>query len=80
MSNFQTPQHGGPWRGICASILKNQEAKKMATQGIRCKVGNGKKALFWHDTWIGDRPLKLLFPRLYSITTIKDAPIEAIGS
>ena len=52
----------------------------MAFQGIRCKIGDGRKALFWHDTWVGDRPLKMVFPRLFSIASIKDAPIESMGS
>ncbi|GJR50533.1 hypothetical protein Tco_1401054 [Tanacetum coccineum] len=39
------------------------------------KVGNGETTKFWDDIWIGSKPLKLLFPRIYALDNIKDATI-----
>ncbi|GKA95048.1 hypothetical protein Tco_0817086 [Tanacetum coccineum] len=39
------------------------------------KVGNGETTKFWDDIWIGSKPLKLLFPRIYALDNIKDASI-----
>ncbi|GKC64066.1 hypothetical protein Tco_1096664 [Tanacetum coccineum] len=39
------------------------------------KVGNSESTKFWDDIWIGSKPLKLLFPRIYALDNIKDATI-----
>ena len=79
IADLQIPKAGGPWRSICAKILKNSNAKSIAMNGIRYKVENGKTALFWHDIWIGDSSLKILFPRLFSIAASKNVTIESLG-
>ena len=37
---------------------------------LLCKfnVGNGENTRFWEDWWVGSRPLKDLYPRLYNIS------------
>ncbi|GJW20453.1 RNA-directed DNA polymerase, eukaryota, reverse transcriptase zinc-binding domain protein [Tanacetum coccineum] len=63
------------WRDII------NEVRKLKDQGINMrdfmyiKVGNGKTTKFWDDIWIGSKPLKLLFPRIYALDNIKDASI-----
>lgn len=37
------------------------------------RVGNGESTRFWKDVWIGVRPLKEVFPRLFSLSNHKDA-------
>ncbi|CAL5344952.1 unnamed protein product [Camellia sinensis] len=32
------------------------------------QIGNGARIMFWKDTWIGDRCLKEVFPRLYKLS------------
>ncbi|GKA49915.1 RNA-directed DNA polymerase, eukaryota, reverse transcriptase zinc-binding domain protein [Tanacetum coccineum] len=39
------------------------------------KVGNGNSFAFWNDKWYGDQKFKTLFPRLYSLETMKDCKI-----
>ncbi|GJU44732.1 hypothetical protein Tco_1201998 [Tanacetum coccineum] len=57
------------------------EVRKLKDQGINMrdfmyiKVGNGETTKFWDDIWIGSKPLKLLFPRIYALDNIKDASI-----
>ncbi|GKA14939.1 RNA-directed DNA polymerase, eukaryota [Tanacetum coccineum] len=63
------------WRDII------NEVRKLKDQGINMrdfmyiKVGNGETTKFWDDIWIGSKPLKLLFPRIYALDNIKDATI-----
>lgn len=39
------------------------------------KVADGKKTLFWLD----ETPLKYLHPRLFTLTTNKNATVESMG-
>lgn len=39
-------------------IWKNsQKLKNIIRKGIKWKVGNGRRVLFWEDVWILDHPL-----------------------
>lgn len=37
-----------------------------------CKIGNGKKIIFWHDVWLDECPLKIKFPKLFRICRQQD--------
>lgn len=37
-------------------------------QSVKVHVGNGNKVRFWEDKWVGDLPLKVTFPNLFSIS------------
>jgi len=39
------------------------------------KVSNGRGTSFWKDRWIGDQSLALSFPRLFNISSFKEAKI-----
>jgi hypothetical protein len=39
------------------------------------RLGNGRQTRFWRDVWIGDAPLCIKFPRLFSISLQKDASV-----
>jgi hypothetical protein len=39
------------------------------------KVRNEEGTLFWKDTWRGDVPLKLVYPRFFDICMDKDARV-----
>lgn len=75
-----TPKGSGPWRFICASILNHPSARSFVKTKLRKAVGNGVKTLFWLDTWLGDSPLKLRFPRLFTIVDNPMAYIASCGS
>jgi hypothetical protein len=34
------------------------------------------KCGFWHDVWCGELPLKVLFPKLFTIACCKNAWVE----
>ena len=35
------------------------------------EVRNGATVFFWHDTWCGDQPLKVLFPSLFRLARLR---------
>ena len=41
-------------------------------------VGDGTRILFWHDRWVGDNTLKMLYPQLYVCSNDKDACISDV--
>ena len=43
-------------------------------------VGDGSRFLFWHDKWIEDVPLKVLYPQLFLCSTSKEACISKVLS
>ena len=56
------------WKDI-NFIAHSDEDDSWLDKGIKWKVGCGAKARFWEDGWKEDGvPLKLKYPRLYSIS------------
>nr|GEX67887.1 cation/calcium exchanger 4-like [Tanacetum cinerariifolium] len=47
----------------------------------RCKkrIGNGRDTCFWYDNWLGDKPLKDLFPRLFALELNKEVTVADKG-
>ena len=39
-------------------------------------VGDGSRIRFWHDRWVGDTSLKMLYPQLYACSSDKEACIS----
>jgi hypothetical protein len=46
--------------------------------GYKCQVGNGKKNLFWEDTWIGNCSLSILFWDLYIIVNEQQSTLAQV--
>lgn len=46
---------------------------------VKKKLGNGASISLWEEVWIGNVPLKSLFPRLYRLSDSKHATINGIG-
>src|SRR4051812_17369206 len=44
------------------------EVKKLYFQHVKKKTGDGNETRFWEDWWVGSRPLKDMYPRLYNIS------------
>ncbi|GJS72132.1 RNA-directed DNA polymerase, eukaryota [Tanacetum coccineum] len=63
--------NGSPW----VSILREVQSLKVWGIDLVChckkRVGDGLSTCFWEDTWMGDRPLKLMFPRIYALESNK---------
>ena len=41
----------------------------------RIRVGNGMDTRFWLDNWIGDKPLYVMFPRLFALDLNKEISV-----
>jgi len=47
---------------------------------VNWEVGNGKDVLFWSDNWVTTRDLRSRFPRLFSLSVLKETNICECGS
>lgn len=86
----------GNWRGVwCDKNLEGGEAsiwwrdlgrleggrfKKRGLDSIIKKIGCGSETFFRNESWIVQQPLSSLFPRLYSISSQKDAVVAELGA
>ena len=55
--------------GVSANWLTNRVVRK---------VSNGREMSFWKDRWMGDQPLAITFPRLFSISLHKEAKVRDV--
>jgi len=46
---------------------------------IRWKHGNSDIIKFWEDCWVGVKPLKKSFPRLYSVSISKEKVVNEMS-
>jgi hypothetical protein len=65
------------WNDICAIDLA-VESKKWFSDAVVRKLGNGDCTHFWLERWVGDRPLREQFPRLFSLSSQKEALVREI--
>jgi len=47
--------------------------------GFKWKTSDGKDIYFWKDSWLNGESLKNSFPRLFSISSTKDAKLSEHG-
>jgi hypothetical protein len=47
-------------------------------QGSKIEVKNGKKTLFWRDTWLYEKPLNILYPNLFKLCEQPDISLYSI--
>ena len=59
----------GLWRGI-------NDGCERFSKHLALVVGDGSRILFWHDRWVGDTSLKMLYPQLYACSSDKEACIS----
>ncbi|WJX96105.1 hypothetical protein P8452_77351 [Trifolium repens] len=62
------------WRDLCDLESCVENKNWVAESFSRC-LGNGAITSFWHEKWIGIVPLCVMFPRLFSLSTTKEAMI-----
>jgi len=59
------------WQGL-------HKVKHLFKWGAIHKVRDGSQTFFWLDTWLGDSPLKIQYPTLYSISRDPNAMVADI--
>jgi len=70
------PNFSSTWWKDAASNLHVWEAVDWFKSEIYLKVGNGRRASFWRESWFENSPLCKQYPRLFSPATDKDAKVE----
>lgn len=61
------------WQGL-------HKIKHLFKWGAIHRVGNGAKTSFWNDVWLGDVPLKISFPELFSMSRNPNARVSEVWS
>ncbi|WJX31200.1 hypothetical protein P8452_19654 [Trifolium repens] len=64
------------WKDVC-SIGRNLD-HNWFSENVIIKLGNGVRTRFWTDRWTGDMSLQARFPRLFSISLLKNASVADI--
>jgi hypothetical protein len=59
------------WKDVCNIELGVGDSNWLKDVLVR-RLGNGMTTRFWRDVWIGGEPLRLKFPRLFSLSSQKD--------
>ncbi|XP_039065107.1 uncharacterized protein LOC120210455 [Hibiscus syriacus] len=68
------------WRGIVNNFFKNDDFGGCLRSHAKLQIGNGKSISFWNDSWLGEVPLKLLFPRIFVLSSNKLGHVADFGS
>ncbi|KAE8682317.1 Polynucleotide adenylyltransferase family protein isoform 4 [Hibiscus syriacus] len=63
------------WRGVINNFFSNDGFGVCIRSNLRWKTGNGHYVAFWNDAWLGEVPLKDLFPRLYTLSMNKEGKV-----
>lgn len=74
LSDFQQVHHG-PFYEINKSAQSHPWVDKVIKDSFQLKLGKGTIIRFWEDQWIHPEPLRLSFPRLYSISQQQTFPV-----
>jgi hypothetical protein len=50
------------------------------SEGIGKKVGDGLMTSFWLETWIGNTPLRVQYPRLFQVSVQNNSKVREMGT
>jgi hypothetical protein len=70
------PSNASNWWRSLVNLDKEVPGKNWLMESIRRKVGDGAKTTFWSSIWIGNEPLALVYPRLFSLSTLKEGMVS----
>jgi hypothetical protein len=65
------------WKDLCALDDWGENPHWLDDVVVR-RLGNGRQTRFWRNVWIGDDPLCVKFPRLFSISLQKEACVDEL--
>jgi hypothetical protein len=57
-------------------MARSVQSKAHDSMGGAVEVNNGKDTLFWEDVWLGEVPLKMNFPQIYSYCADKQCTVS----
>lgn len=67
------------WSHLLSNDADTMKIRNIVEDGLQASVGDGNSTRFWHDKWCSSRPMKVAFPRLFSIFVQCDAVISQMG-
>jgi hypothetical protein len=76
LSRSRLPSKVSTWWKDIMSLEKLVPGKNWLVESFHRKVGDGSATSFWWTKWVGDIPLALPFPRLYSLSNHKENMIR----
>ncbi|GKU93958.1 hypothetical protein SLEP1_g7507 [Rubroshorea leprosula] len=57
----------------------SERLRNMLVKGFKWEVNDGRRVGFWRDSWVGDKPLRDLCPRLYALSTNREGMVSEMG-
>ncbi|KAK2410379.1 hypothetical protein QL285_045745 [Trifolium repens] len=73
--NGPIPSFASQWWKDIRDLDVCVEAKNWLEESCSRCLGNGARTSFWNDKWVGDLPLSVSFPRLFSLANDKEVTI-----
>jgi len=73
------PILNGPWRAIKKLVAEDTPISQAFFKNLEVKLGEESKILFWKDPWVLDKPLRVVFQELFSISSQKTETISNMG-
>lgn len=72
-------QKDSPWWKDLNSVCFGAECGRWFNEGICRRVGDGRDIAFWEEDWTGSGSFKSIFPRLFLLSSQKEASILEMG-
>ncbi|GKV02239.1 hypothetical protein SLEP1_g14697 [Rubroshorea leprosula] len=66
------------WEDIVRVGGKSLGLRKMLVGGFRWELGKGSSIGFWSDSWVGDKSLRDLCPRLFQLASNKEGVVKEL--
>ncbi|GKV32405.1 hypothetical protein SLEP1_g41015 [Rubroshorea leprosula] len=79
ITSFSSMHMSRVWKDIVGVGSGSERVGVMLGKGFKWEIGDGSRVAFWDDRWVGDRPLKDLFPRLYALSLTKGGLLKDMG-
>lgn len=68
----------GWWKKVVGLVEESEGG--WIWDNLRLKVGDGRVVYkFWTEFWVGDKSLKVLFPRLFNLSIVKKGTVQDMG-
>ncbi|GLT65799.1 hypothetical protein SLA2020_382090 [Shorea laevis] len=67
------------WKDIVSLGSGSERLVEMLVNGFKWEVGDGSCVNFWNSKWVGNQPLKNLFPRLFALATSREGLLKDMG-
>ncbi|GKU96700.1 hypothetical protein SLEP1_g9907 [Rubroshorea leprosula] len=68
------------WRDVCRLNGLEIDRTGWLEDGIRCELDKGNQVQFWTDKWLGQESLADKYPRLFMLSTGKEARVCQMGT